>query len=86
MKVTIDENGTLMVQSETELEGFALKQWSDDYFSNRNFSTILINSKPEPSVDILSSVKATINGIRCTMCPMSETCKKTVQDSGCPPG
>jgi hypothetical protein len=31
MKTTINENGVLSVESENELEAFALKKWAEDY-------------------------------------------------------
>ncbi|KKM66786.1 hypothetical protein LCGC14_1477670 [marine sediment metagenome] len=38
MKVTISSKGTLAVAAETDLESFALQQWSDIYFAGKEDS------------------------------------------------
>lgn len=43
MKVNIDENGMMTVQAETELEAYALKQWSSEALNrDANLSTLTI--------------------------------------------
>ena len=35
VKADIDENGTLTIRAETQMETFALQQWANDYFEQQ---------------------------------------------------
>jgi len=39
MNATINERGELIISSESELESFALQQWSSEYFNREKEST-----------------------------------------------
>lgn len=39
MKANITSSGVLRIQAETELEGFALGKWAEDYFTSHECSS-----------------------------------------------